>query len=128
MAGRLTQAQAAQILGMCDRSFARCLTILFQVANVGFTLQEPKEFVDDAFQVELFRRDKREPFLEVKTHLVAEYAQNARAGTVRFSRAALKGVRQEIHVWLYVHSPINIKGYNNRSAPQRHTSRPSAPG
>jgi hypothetical protein len=53
-----------------------------------------KESVDDAFQVALFRRDKREPFLEVKAHLVAEYAQHARAGTVRFSRAALKDVRQ----------------------------------
>ena len=50
--------------------------------------------MDDALQVHLLRRDQREAFREVETHLVAEHADGAGTSTVSFLMAVVKDILQ----------------------------------
>ena len=55
-----------------------------QPLGVGIAAQEPKEFVDDTLQVELFSGEEGESVVEVKAHLIAKHADGSRASTVGF--------------------------------------------
>lgn len=72
--------------------------IVFQVSGVGRAGQEPDQFMNDRFQVQLLGGDQREAFLQIEAHLVAEYRTGAGAGAVGFFGAMLLDMAHEVEV------------------------------
>src|SRR5262249_34907754 len=68
--------------------------VVFEVLDIGLPFQEPKQFINDAFEVELFGGYQWKSFLEVKPHLVAEATGGACAGTVGLGCAIVNDVLQ----------------------------------
>lgn len=64
--------------------------ILLQVGGIGIAPEEPQQLVDDAFKMQLFGGYEGKALLEVKAHLVAECAEGACAGAVRFGNAGVQ--------------------------------------
>ena len=63
-----------------------------QPAHVGVAAQEPQQFQDDGFAVQLLGGQEREALGQVKAHLAAEDTQRAGARAV----AALHTVGQDV--------------------------------
>ena len=61
--------------------------VVFEILDVGIASNEPEEFVDDGFQVNLFGGQQRKTVLEVEPHLVAEQAGGSGTGPVAFDHA-----------------------------------------
>jgi hypothetical protein len=92
--------------------------VFVQVCDVRIALQEPQQFVDDAFEVYFFGGHERKAVLQVKTHLIAEHADCARAGAVALLGAVFEDVAVELrgvqrHA-VHDHRP----GHVGRLAPQ----------
>ena len=75
--------------------------VLLQVLDVGIALNEPQQFVDDRFQVQLLGGHHREAFGQVKAHLPAEDRARAGAGAVGFVVPVLQNVAHEVKVGLH---------------------------
>ena len=62
--------------------------------------------MDDGFQVKFFGRDKRKAFFQIEAHLMSEYADGARSGTVFFSYSFRTDAVQQIeilfHDWIFL--------------------------
>ena len=56
--------------------------VVVEIFDVGVAAQEPQQFVDDGFDVQLLGGDQRETARQVKAHLVAEDRARADAGAV----------------------------------------------
>ena len=56
--------------------------MLLQVLHVGVALQEPEQFVDDGFQMELLGGEAGEAVVQMEAHLMAEDTDGARSGAV----------------------------------------------
>ena len=46
--------------------------MFLEIMHVGVAAQEPKQFVDDAFQVQLLGGEQGKTLFEIKTHLMSE--------------------------------------------------------
>ncbi len=75
--------------------------VVFQVADVGVTLQEPEQLVNDGAQVHFFGGDQGKSLAEVKAHLVAENADRPGSGAVAALFAALQNGAQKVVVGLH---------------------------
>lgn len=79
--------------------------VVLKVFYVCLAFDEPKEFVDDGFEVELLGGEHWEAFAEVEAHLMAEDAAGSGAGAVRainpFGHYSLKKVEILFHFWLF---------------------------
>ena len=64
--------------------------VVVQILDVGRPREEPEELVDDRSQMELLRRDEREPLRKVEAHLAAEERARARARAVGLVCAVFK--------------------------------------
>ena len=64
--------------------------MFLEIMHVGVAAQEPKQFVDDAFQMQLLGGEQGETLFEIKTHLMSEYRQGSRAGSVGFASAVFE--------------------------------------
>src|SRR5437867_12015817 len=71
---------------------------LLQPFHVGVATQEPKQLIDDRFQVQLLRREQREALGEIEAQLAAEHRERAGAGAIGFARAALEHLGEEIEI------------------------------
>ena len=58
--------------------------IVLQVFDVGVTIEEPQQFVDDGLEVQLLRGEAGESVLKVESHLMAKHADGASACAVTF--------------------------------------------
>jgi len=67
-----------------------------QPLDVVVAPQEPQQFDDDRFEVDLFGGDQREAFRQVKAHLVAKHAARAGARAIGFEHARGVDVAHEI--------------------------------
>ena len=76
-------------------------TVILEILDVGVTLQEPQQLMDDGFHVALLGGDQREAVLQVEAHLVAEHADRAGAGAVGFFRAVGEHVLHQIEIWAH---------------------------
>ena len=56
--------------------------VVFQVFDVGVAIEEPQQFVDDGFEVELFGGDQREAFAQVIAALHPKVRNRARSGAI----------------------------------------------
>ena len=56
--------------------------VLLQVLHVGVAFEEPEQFVDDGFQVQLLGSEAGEAVVQIEAHLMAEHTDGARAGSV----------------------------------------------
>ncbi len=72
--------------------------VLVQVADIGVTLQEPQQLVQDRAQVHLLGGDQRETRGQVEAHLVAEHADGTGPGTVFLANAVLAHVAHQVQV------------------------------
>ena len=57
-------------------------SVLLQIGNIGFPFQEPQQFVNNRFQVQLFGGQQRKTILQIETHLVTKNALGTCAGAV----------------------------------------------
>lgn len=69
-----------------------------EVADVGIAGDEPEQFVDDRFEVELFGGEQREAFREVEAGLGTEDGERAGAGAVGFEAAFFEDELKEIEI------------------------------
>src|SRR5207249_2182211 len=72
-----------------------------QPAHIRLAAQEPQQLVEDGAKMHLLRRQQRESGAEIESHLVAEYAERAGACAIRFLRAMIENVLNEIQVLLH---------------------------
>ena len=56
--------------------------MLVQPADVSVAAQEPKQLVNNRFQMELFRRQKGKALAQIKSGLSAENRERADSGTI----------------------------------------------
>src|SRR5258705_1793349 len=59
-------------------------SIFFQVFDIGFATQEPKQLINNAAEMDFFSGNQRESILKIKPHLIAKTTLCASAGTVIF--------------------------------------------
>ena len=64
--------------------------------NVGVAFEKPEQFVDDGFQMEFLGGEQGEAIVKVKAHLVSEYADGPRSGTVFFLDAFVENALAEV--------------------------------
>jgi hypothetical protein len=64
--------------------------VLDQITDVGVTLDEPKQFMDDGFQMNPFGGQKRKALGKVKAHLVAEKRVGAGVRPITLVCAVIK--------------------------------------
>jgi signal peptidase I len=76
--------------------------MVVQVFDIRLAAQEPEQFIDDAFEMQLFGRDQGKSFRQVETNLVAEDAEGSRSGTIRFFCAGVEDMLEKIVVLLHV--------------------------
>ena len=72
--------------------------VFLQIAHVGIALQEPKEFIDDALEVDFLGGQKGKTLREVETHLMAENTDDARAGAVVLLHTLVEDALQEVKI------------------------------
>ena len=69
--------------------------------------------MDNGFDVKFLRRNQREAFVEIKTHLIAENTDGARACAVGLSNAVIENMPQKrmvlVHDWVLL-----VCKYKNR--------------
>jgi hypothetical protein len=66
--------------------------VFFEVLNIGITLQEPEQLMDDAFGVHFFRGNQGESIFQVKPHLVPKHTQGASSSAVAFLSALIQNM------------------------------------
>src|SRR6185312_10619149 len=69
--------------------------------DVCFSLEEPQQFVDDAFEMQLFSGDQGEAFRQIETQLMAKDAQGAGTCAIGLLGARVQDMLKEIEVLLH---------------------------
>lgn len=59
-------------------------TVFYEVLYVRISRKEPKKFMDNTFEKNLFRRQQGEAFGQIESHLMSEYGPRSYSGPVRF--------------------------------------------
>lgn len=72
--------------------------VFLEVADVGFTAQEPQQLVDDRAQMQFLGRHARESLAQIVTRLPAENRDRARARPIRAPFAVLHHIPHQIEV------------------------------
>ena len=72
--------------------------MLIEVFDIGVAAEEPEQFVDNRFEMELFGGEQRKSVSQREARLSAEDAIRAGAGAVVFEFAAVEHQSQEIEV------------------------------
>src|SRR5262245_46766872 len=75
-----------------------CHAMLVEVTHIGRAFQEPEQFVDDRFHVQLLGGDERKTLRQVKAHLAAEQAQVTGSGAVPFPHAEVANLRKKVEI------------------------------
>src|SRR5436853_5241497 len=75
--------------------------MFFQVSNICFAFQKPKQFINDAFQMQLFCRDQRKTSLKIEPHLIAKATDRSCSGTIRFFNPIVENMLKKIEVLLH---------------------------
>src|SRR5665213_667239 len=70
--------------------------VLVEPLDVGFSLEEPEEFVNDGFEMELLGREARKALLERKAGLRAEHGVGASAGAIWLEFAFFQNQSQQL--------------------------------
>ena len=78
--------------------------VFVQVLDIGVTLQEPEQFMDDRAQVQLLGGDGGKSGGQIVASLVAKDAERAGAGAVFFAHAVIQNKLHEIEVLSHVFS------------------------
>ena len=76
-------------------------TPLLQPMCIGVAAQKPQQLVDDALQVDLLRREKRETVLKIEAHLVSEDADGAGAGAIALLNTLVQYALQQVKILLH---------------------------
>jgi hypothetical protein len=76
-------------------------TVIPEVTDVGVPFQKPKQFINYTFQVNFFRGNKGESFLQIKTHLVAKTAFGTRSCPVSFYNAIIQNMPKQVEILLH---------------------------
>lgn len=73
-------------------------TMVLKVTDIGVAGKKPKEFVNNALQMEFLCGEERKAIGKVETHLVAEDAAGSRSRTVCFLNAVTEYVVKEFEI------------------------------
>ena len=57
-------------------------SVILEIFHIGVSGDEPEKLIDDGFQMDFLRGQKRKSFTEIVTHLISEYTLSTCAGTV----------------------------------------------
>ena len=76
--------------------------VLLKVGHIGVAAQEPQQFVDYRFEMELFGGEQGESVGEVESHLVAEHASGSGSGAVGFLDSVFEDVLQKVEILLHM--------------------------
>ena len=76
--------------------------VLLQVGHISVAAQEPQQFVDYRFEMELFCGEQWESVGEVESHLVAEHASGSGSGAVGFLHSLGEDVLQKVEILLHM--------------------------
>jgi hypothetical protein len=69
--------------------------------NVCRPGQKPDELMDNGFEMELLRRNKRKSFLQVKAHLMRKNGNCTGAGAISFCCAMLLNMAHKVEILLH---------------------------
>ena len=72
--------------------------VFLQIGDIGVAFQEPQQFVDDRFQMQLLRRDQREALLKIEAHLMAENRHRPGAGPILLLGPRFEDMAHEVEV------------------------------
>ena len=87
--------------------------VLVEIFDVGVAAQEPEQFVDDGFDVQLLGGDQREAGGEIEAHLMAEHRAGADAGAVALFHALGEHAFHEVEVLAHERcDPANSGEFN----------------
>jgi len=75
--------------------------MIMQVFDIRLASEEPEQFVDNAFEMQLFGGDQGKPFRQVETHLVTEDALGTGSGSVCFFYPGVEDMLKEIEILLH---------------------------
>ena len=75
-AAPLVPVNWAQVSRLIGPFVPNANAIFLEVSNVGVSLEEPKQFMDDGTQVQLLRREHWKSFTQVKPHLIPKTADS----------------------------------------------------
>ena len=77
-------------------------TVLVEIFDVGVAAQEPEQFVDDRFQVQLLGGEQRKALGKIEAHLMAEDREGADAGAVALLHAVASTRSMRSRYWRIV--------------------------
>ena len=92
----LTAVDRSQITILVSSLVPDCHLMVVQILNIRVPFEEPKEFVDNRAQVQLFGSQQRKTVIEMETHLITKRAYCACTRTVVFLHPLVKHMLQEI--------------------------------
>ena len=69
-------------------------SVFLEIANIGFSLQKPKQFMDNAFRMHLFSGNQWKSFGEIEAHLIAKNTDGTGSGTIGFLCSVIQNVLQ----------------------------------
>lgn len=99
---RPLRAIDAPQVAICIRPFIPNGDATFlQPLHICFAAQEPKQFVDDGLEVNLFRGDERETGAQIEPRLRPKERISAGAGAVGFELALVEHEAEEVEIWLH---------------------------
>ena len=75
--------------------------MLGEIPDVGVTLEEPEQFVDDRLEVQLLGRHQRKPVGERIARLRAEHGIRAGAGAIGLEPAFLEHEAEQLMVLVH---------------------------
>ena len=80
--------------------------MLLQPMDIGFAAQEPEQFIDDGFQMQLLGGDQRKALGQIEAHLMAEDGARAGAGAVALFHALVQGQFHQIEILAHFECPV----------------------
>ena len=93
--------------------------IRFQVSDIGVAREEPEEFMDDGFQMQLLRRHHRKAVRQIVARLPAESAERAGAGAVGLLDAVTAHMGHQVEILLHKFLPRGFGDILYRPRPRR---------
>ena len=75
--------------------------VFVKILDVGVTIQKPKQFIDNRFEMQFLGSENRKPSAQVKTHLMAEDALGSDASAIAAEHSSLAHMAKKIKILLH---------------------------
>ena len=75
--------------------------VFIKILYIGVPSQEPKQFMDNRFEMQFLGGENRKPYAQVKTHLIAENTLSSGAGPVASEHPSFAHMTQKGKILLH---------------------------